>query len=107
MQMLIAVVSVLAMAQPTAVAENSPNAAEQSIVAPVAVKVVEKKPEKITDRKHPDYVRCRTKPVIGSLAKKKRICMTNSQWAAANQESSKRSREMVEDLAVGMNNNGM
>lgn len=107
MQMLIAVVSVLAMAQPTVVANSSQSATEQSVVAPVAVKVVEKKPEKITDKKHPDYVRCRTKPVIGSLAKKKRVCMTNSQWVAVNQESSKRSREMVEDLAVGMNNNGM
>jgi hypothetical protein len=107
MQLLIAATSILAISQQTAVAESDQLTAEQYIVAPVAVKIVESKSEKITDRKHPDYVRCRTKPVIGSLAKKKRVCMTNSQWAAVNQESSKRSRELVEDLAVGMNNNGM
>ncbi len=45
--------------------------------------VVESKPEKITDKNHPDYVRCRTEPVIGSLARKRRVCMTNEQWEEA------------------------
>ena len=107
MQLFFVIASTLAMAQQAAVPESTQPLAEQSVAAPVAVKVVETKPTKITDKKHPDYIRCRTKSVIGSLAKKKRVCMTNAEWVAINREGSKRSREMVEDLAVGMNNNGM
>ena len=62
-----------------------------------------KKPKKITDRRHPDYMRCRSEPIIGSLARKKRICMTNAEWAAHNQEGSRRSKEFVEDMQVGQN----
>lgn len=62
-----------------------------------------KKPKKITDRRHPDYVRCRSQPVIGSLAKKRRVCMTNKEWVAFNKKGNDRSREMVDDLQSGMN----
>jgi len=61
------------------------------------------KPKKITDRSHPDYVRCRSRAIIGSLARKQRICMTNKEWVAHNQEGSRRSREFVEDMQVGQN----
>lgn len=64
------------------------------------------KPKKIKDRTHPDYVRCRSEPVIGSLARKKRICMTNKEWAAHNLEGSKRSKEFVDDMQTGLNNSG-
>lgn len=95
-----------ALIQPETGSENTKPAGDQEIALPVVVEftVNEKKP--ITDKKHPDYVRCRSKAVIGSLAKKKRVCMTNQEWKVANREGSKRSRELVEDLAVGMNNNG-
>lgn len=59
------------------------------------------KPKKITDRRHPDYVRCRSEPIIGSLARKKRVCMTNREWALHNREGSKRSREFVDDNQAG------
>lgn len=62
-----------------------------------------KKPKKIKDRRHPDYVRCRSQPVIGSLARKRRVCMTNREWVAFNQEGSKRSQEFVDDMQSGMN----
>ncbi len=61
------------------------------------------KPKKITDRSHPDYVRCRSEPVIGSLARKRRVCMTNSEWAKHNRAGSRVSREFVEDMQVGQN----
>ncbi len=64
--------------------------------------VAEKKKTKITDRRHPDYVRCRSEPVIGSLARKKRVCMTNREWTAHNAEGNKRSREMVDQVTQGM-----
>ena len=52
---------------------------------------------KVTDRRHPDYVRCRNYSVIGSLAKKRRVCMTNKEWVVYIRESSKRTRQMIED----------
>jgi len=51
----------------------------------------------INDRRHPDYVRCRNYSVIGSLAKKRRVCMTNKQWVAYIREGNKRAREMMDD----------
>ncbi len=60
-----------------------------------------KKAEKITDRKHPDYVRCRSEPVIGSRVKKNRICMTNSQWKEYARKGSKESRDFVESNEPG------
>ncbi len=60
-----------------------------------------KKPKKITDRRHPDYVRCRSEPIIGSLAKKRRICMTNNEWAAYTRTGSQNAKEFVEDNQPG------
>ncbi len=57
--------------------------------------------EKITDRDHPDYVKCRSEPIIGTRARKKRVCMTNSQWAAAAAEGNEVARRMVTDAASG------
>lgn len=96
----------MAVVQPEPVPQDTRPAADQEVALPVVVEFKFKEKKQITDKKHPDYVRCRSKPVIGSLAKKKRVCMTNQEWKIANREGSKRSRELVEDLAVGMNNNG-
>lgn len=59
-------------------------------------------PKRITDRRHPDYVRCRLEPIIGSLAKKRRVCMTNSEWAAHIQEGNRRSNQFVSDMDGGL-----
>lgn len=59
------------------------------------------KPKKITDRSHPDYVRCRSEAVIGSRVKKKRICMTNSQWKEYARNGNKESRDFVESSEPG------
>lgn len=61
--------------------------------------------KKITDRNHPDYVRCRSESVIGSLAKKRRICLTNREWVEANRQGHRKSREFIEDMQVGSNTN--
>ncbi|GAA0487801.1 hypothetical protein GCM10009096_33400 [Parasphingorhabdus litoris] len=84
----IASISALAISTPSAFA------GETATVEDVAKK---EKPKKITDRKHPDYVRCRSEPIMGSLARKRRVCMTNREWVAHNLEGSKRSREFVDD----------
>lgn len=77
-------------------------AEEKAETAQAAVKA-DKKPKKIKDRRHPDYVRCRSEPIIGSLARKRRICMTNREWIAHNNEGNRRSKEFVQDMQTGMN----
>ena len=60
-----------------------------------------KAPKKITDRRHPDYVRCRSEPIIGSLSRKRRICMTNNEWVEYTRVGSRDSRDFVEDAQPG------
>ncbi|WP_417819101.1 hypothetical protein [Tritonibacter scottomollicae] len=66
-----------------------------------AVENQSKEPKKIVDRRDPNYVRCRSEPIIGSLARKRRICMTNEEWAEYNEIGSRNSREFVEDSQPG------
>jgi len=56
---------------------------------------------KITDRSHPDYVRCRSEPVIGSLVRKRKICMTNSEWEQYARSGNADSRRFLDDIAKG------
>lgn len=94
MKILVRTVSIASLSA-LAVSAPSTLAGETATVEDVTKK--DKKPKKITDRKHPEYVRCRSEPIIGSLSRKKRVCMTNREWAAHNREGSKRSREFVDD----------
>ncbi|MEO9636035.1 MAG: hypothetical protein ABJF89_12565 [Parasphingorhabdus sp.] len=64
-----------------------------------------KKPKKITDRRDPNYVRCRSERVIGSLTKKKRICMTNAEWVVYTRTGSRDSNQFVEDMQTGLSSN--
>lgn len=59
--------------------------------------------EPITDKNHPDYMRCRSERVIGSLAKRKKTCMTNREWEAAARSGNRGARDIVESQQVGMN----
>ena len=61
------------------------------------------KPKKITDRRHPDYVRCRSEAIIGSLTRKKRVCMTNAEWAEYTRTGSRDAKQFVEDMQSGIN----
>ncbi len=56
---------------------------------------------KITDRSHPDYIRCRSEPVIGSLVRKKKICMTNSEWKEYARAGNEGSRSLLDDIMKG------
>lgn len=92
--LVIGALSVTALTVSPAVAAEAEAETEQS-----------KKPKKITDRRHPDYVRCRSEPVIGSLARKRRICMTNKEWVEYTKAGTRESRGFVEDMQSGMDNN--
>tara|TARA_Y100001968_G_C18971594_1_gene532530 strand:- start:231 stop:518 length:288 start_codon:yes stop_codon:yes gene_type:complete len=59
-------------------------------------------PEKITDRDHPDFVRCRTERVVGSLAKKRKVCLTNREWEEFARRGNDVARQTVAQNAAGM-----
>lgn len=50
----------------------------------------------ITDRNHPDFVKCRKESVVGSRAKKRKVCLTNRQWAAVARQGRGMATELVE-----------
>ncbi len=58
-------------------------------------------PRQITDRRDPEYVRCRLEPVAGSILKKRKICMTNHQWTLAIRKGNQYAREFVDDNQPG------
>lgn len=59
------------------------------------------KEEKITDRLHPEYIRCRREPVIGSRARMRNICMTNRQWEEYARTGNSDARSIVDDISKG------
>lgn len=79
----------------SAQAKDKPAATESPAVS-------DNTPRRITDSSDPDYIRCRSEPIIGSLAKKRRVCMTNRAWAAHIQEGNKRAKQFVSDMQGGM-----
>ncbi len=89
--LIIGAFSATALNAPAAMAADSNKAETQS-----------KKPKKITDRRHPDYVRCRSEPVIGSLTKKNRVCMTNAEWTHYIRTGSRDANQFVEDMQTGL-----
>lgn len=91
--------STVALAQPADTAKPADSASE-----PVRgdQKVASAKPKKITDRNHPDYIRCRTESVIGSRAKKRRICLTNTQWREVARNGNEVTEEFIRTHRSGL-----
>jgi hypothetical protein len=80
---------------------RSEDSAEQ---ASSEIEVVEERQQAsapITDRSHPDFVRCRTEAVIGSRARRKRTCMTNREWALIERRGNASARDIVGDNQPG------
>lgn len=48
---------------------------------------------------HPYYIKCRKTEVIGSLAKKLRVCRTNEQWKEASAKGNQNARDTLEEFA--------
>lgn len=70
------------------------------------IEVVETKPVKITDKSHPDYVRCKRESVIGSRARKRKVCKSNKEWVADSRKGNQHTRELVEANSPGFNSGG-
>ena len=50
-------------------------------------------------RDHPYYITCRREPVIGSLARKLRVCRTNEQWKSFAASGNDDSRDILDDMS--------
>ena len=50
-------------------------------------------------RDHPYYITCRKTEVIGSLARKLRVCRTNDQWKDASANGNQNARDTLEEFA--------
>lgn len=57
--------------------------------------------QKITDKSHPDYIKCKTEPVLGSRAQRTRTCKTNREWALLAQQAKRLTNEMIGQPRVG------
>lgn len=98
----------LAVHTPQTQAENAPHTAQVPdtarlhVTTPKASKSEDSKP--VTDKKHPDFVRCKSESVIGSRAKRKRTCMTNRQWVLVERRQNEASKTFAGDnFAAGHN----
>ena len=94
MTLTLIVASVLAMQATAAPAEAVANADDKIVVSGEKAEVAAK-PKKITDRSHPDFVRCQTESVIGSRAKRKKTCMTNAEWDRVARAGNEGARDLV------------
>lgn len=78
-------------------AEAGPSIDAEQETDEEAVLTIPVEGKRITDRRHPDYVRCRTERVMGSLAQRRKICMTNREWRAVSAEGNRQANELVEE----------
>ncbi len=94
---------VLAMAAPLTAVLGGPQDAGAGTAKPGSTEVIVTgeapvKPEiadKITDPKHPDFVRCRSEPMLNSRAARVKVCRTNKEWAAAGRDGNRRTQELL------------
>ncbi len=84
--------------------QAGPASAANAALPEPNIEVVEtkpEKPEKITDKAHPDYIRCKSESVIGSRARRKKTCMSNRDWALASRRGNEASRDFIGDNQAG------
>lgn len=94
-------VGLLSLQAAAATDENRPEATAAGTENGTVATVEEAKPKKITDKSHPDYVRCKSESVIGSRARRKKTCMTNREWALVSRRGNEATRDFVGDNAAG------
>ena len=81
-----------AIAAPAAAADKQPPGRMPSEMTPTEIKAYNAD----IDKAHPYYITCRKTEVIGSLARKLRVCRTNQQWKEASARGNENSRDLVE-----------
>ena len=58
------------------------------------------------DLKHPYYIRCKKDPVVGSLARKLRVCRTNEEWKQFAAQGQNNGREVLDEMSHAPINQG-
>lgn len=84
----------LVLAAPAIAADKQPPSRMPSEMTPTEIKAYNAD----IDAAHPYYIKCRKTEVIGSLARKLRVCRTNEQW----KESSARGNDNAADTLEAM-----
>ena len=92
----------IALAAPAIAADKQPPSRMPSEMTPTEIKAynADISPE------HPYYIKCRKTEVIGSLARKLRVCRTNEQWKEASAKGNENVRELTEGFARSGGTNG-
>jgi hypothetical protein len=85
----------IALAGPAVAADSQPPAKLPSEMTPAEIKAHNAG----LDRSDPYYITCRKTEVLGSLAKKERVCRTTEKWKEANAHGNEGTRDMVEGMA--------
>ena len=55
---------------------------------------------------HPYYIRCKKDPVVGSLARKLRVCRTNEEWRHFAAQGQNNGREVLDEMSHAPINQG-
>jgi hypothetical protein len=97
----IAAVSI-ALAAPAVAADKQPPSRMPSEMTPSEIKAYNAD----INADHPYYIKCRKTEVIGSLARKLRVCRTNEQWKEASAKGNDSTRETLEGFARSGGTNG-
>ena len=86
----------------TMAATPTPSADPATIAGPIRMKPSEIRAYNATlTPDHPNYIRCTTEVVTGTLAKKVRTCRTNQNWARIGADGNDKARRMVESAGSG------
>ena len=58
------------------------------------------------DSGHPYFIRCKRDPVVGSLARKLRVCRTNEEWKKFAAQGNDSGREVLDEMSHAPINQG-
>lgn len=84
----------LALAAPAAAGDKLPPDRMPSEMTPTEIKAYNAD----IDKSHPYYITCRKTEVIGSLARKLRVCRTNEQWKEASAKGNENAADTLEAM---------
>ena len=92
----------IALAAPALAADKQPPSRMPSEMTPTEIKAYNAD----IDKTHAYYITCRKTEVLGSLARKLRVCRTNQGWKEASTKGNENSRDWVEGFGRMGGTNG-
>jgi hypothetical protein len=92
----------IAVSAPAVAVDKQPPSRMPSEMTPTEIKAYNAD----IDPAHPYYIKCRKTEVLGSLAKKLRVCRTNEQWKVSSARGNENARDTLEGFARSGGTNG-